>query len=76
MIISSSFADIFRNNSLNNGLLVTEVPEDFLRQLFDTVTGDPAAEIKVDLAEQKVTNLKTGNSAEFQIRVQRIIDNV
>ena len=71
VVISSFFADIFRNNSLNNGLLVTEVPEEFLSELMDTVTGDPAAQIKVDLEEQEITNLKTGNSVTFQINAYK-----
>jgi len=71
VVISSFFADIFRNNSLNNGLLVTEVPEEFLSELIDTVTGDPAARIKVDLEQQEITNINTGNSAGFQINAYK-----
>ncbi len=71
VVISSFFADIFRNNSLNNGLLVTEVPEEFLGELMDTVTGDPAAQIKVDLEGQEISNIKTGNSVDFQINAYK-----
>lgn len=71
VIISSFFADIFKSNSLNNGLLVTEVAEDYLQELLTTVTSDSAALIKVDLEGQTVTNMKTGNSVEFQINAYK-----
>jgi len=67
VVISSFFADIFKSNSLNNGLLVTEVPEEYLAELFDTVDSEPAAQIKVDLEEQTITNNNTGKSVGFQI---------
>ncbi len=54
VVISSFFADIFRGNALNNGLLVVEIPEDELRELFDIVEADPATLIEVNLETQEV----------------------
>ncbi|BBA17473.1 3-isopropylmalate dehydratase small subunit [Blattabacterium cuenoti] len=67
VIISSFFADIFKENALNNGLLTVEVPECFLKKLFYTVENDPKTRIKVDLINQKVINLKTGELEKFYI---------
>ena len=53
-IISTAFADIFRNNALKNGLLPIVVDEDTHRQLFDQLTSDPGVEITVDLEERLV----------------------
>ena len=51
VVVSSFFADIFRNNALNNGLLPVQVSEDFLRQIFEQ---GPSAELTVDLAAQTI----------------------
>jgi 3-isopropylmalate/(R)-2-methylmalate dehydratase small subunit len=67
VIIAHSFADIFRNNALNNGLLVIEVPSPFLSELKECVLSDPQTLIQVDLTNQTVTNMKTGNLASFEI---------
>ncbi len=64
VIISSFFADIFKENALNNGLLTIEVSEYFLKKLFNTVEKNPKIKIQVDLILQKVTILKT---REFDI---------
>ena len=53
-ILSTSFADIFRNNALKNGLLPIVVDDDTHRQLFDLVAEDPDAELTVDLEAQRV----------------------
>lgn len=53
-VISTSFADIFRNNAMKNGLLPIVVPADTLHQLFDLCKNDPAVEITVDLASQSL----------------------
>lgn len=55
VVVSSSFADIFRNNSLNNGLLPVTVPEDFLQNLMQRVINEPQTSIKVDLENQQVS---------------------
>ncbi|WP_185852106.1 3-isopropylmalate dehydratase small subunit [Blattabacterium cuenoti] len=67
VIISSFFADIFKENALNNGLLVVEVSEHFLNKLFNVVEKNPKIQIKVDLIDQKVTILKTGEFDKFHI---------
>src|SRR5688572_23263763 len=54
VVISSFFADIFKNNALNNALLPAQVTDTFLKKIFDTVTKNPASIITVDLANQKV----------------------
>src|SRR5512133_637046 len=51
-VVSSFFADIFMNNSLNNGLLPIVVSEDFLKKLFDMIEKDPSSKIKIDLEKQ------------------------
>ena len=65
-VISTSFADIFRNNSLKNGLLPIIVDEETHRQLMSMVEEEPSTQIEIDLAAQKVT-LPDGRSVEFPI---------
>lgn len=67
VVISSFFADIFKNNALNNFILPVTVSEDFLQELFATVYADASATITVNLQEQKITNTKTGSSENFDI---------
>ena len=67
VVVSSFFADIFKSNVLNNGLLPVQVPEDFLNGIFNTVDGDPKAEFEVDLGRQTITNLKNGECTFFEI---------
>ena len=67
VVISSFFADIHKNNELNNFVLPVVVTQDFLTELFDTIDADPLAEVKVDLPGQTVTNLVTGRSESFDI---------
>ncbi|WP_207573363.1 3-isopropylmalate dehydratase small subunit [Blattabacterium sp. DPU] len=67
VIISSFFADIFKENAFNNGLLTVEVSEYFLKKLFQTVEKNPKIKIKVDLIHQKITILKTGEFDPFHI---------
>lgn len=67
VVVSSFFADIFRNNSLNNFLLPVQVSEDFLQQLFQAIEQDPAAGIEVDLEQQTITLLATGARESFDI---------
>lgn len=66
-VISSFFADIHKNNELNNFVLPVVVSEDFLAELFATVAGNPHAEVRIDLPDQTVTNLTTGRSEQFDI---------
>ncbi len=67
VVISSFFADIHKNNELNNFVLPVVVSEDFLAELFATISADPSAEVEVDVPQQKVTNLATGRSEHFEI---------
>jgi 3-isopropylmalate/(R)-2-methylmalate dehydratase small subunit len=66
-VISSFFADIFRNNCLNIGVLPVQVSANFAQKLFDAIEADPKTEIKVDLPNQRVTLLSTGESESFYI---------
>ncbi|NSW93584.1 MAG: 3-isopropylmalate dehydratase small subunit [Bacteroidales bacterium] len=66
-VVSSFFADIFRNNALNNGLLPVVVPEKFLSDLLHLVLKAPETKVKIDLPSQKITVLPTGQSADFDI---------
>ena len=65
-VISSFFADIFKNNCLNVGVLPVQVSEEFLEQIFQAIKEDPKAEFTVDLPSQSVT-LPNGKSESFQI---------
>ena len=66
-VISSFFADIFMNNSLNNGLLPIVIPEDLLKKLQDLIQKDPSTKVKIDLEKQTLTILSTGDSIKFAI---------
>ena len=67
VVVSSFFADIFRNNALNNGLLPIRVSEDFLNEIFEAIKADSSAKFEVDLENQIFTILSTGKSASFDI---------
>ena len=67
VVISSFFADIHKNNELNNFVLPVQVSESFLRELFDSITRDPKMQVEVDLPRQTVTNKATGHSEHFDI---------
>ncbi len=67
VVVSSFFADIFKNNALNNGLLPVVVTPGFLHKLLDTVEKNPKAQFKVDLESQSIVNLTTGESENFEI---------
>ena len=67
MVISSFFADIHKNNELNNFVLPVVVSEEFLSELFASINENPATEVKVDLPNQTVINLATGRSEHFDI---------
>lgn len=67
VVISSSFADIHRNNLLNNFVLPVVVSTDFQHELFDTIAQNPQAKVEVNVPDQTVTNLATGHSEHFQI---------
>ncbi|TVR72897.1 MAG: 3-isopropylmalate dehydratase small subunit [Marinilabiliales bacterium] len=67
VVVSSFFADIFRNNALNNGLLPVQVTGDFLSLLFDRIRKDPRVKVRVDLAQQSVSLEAGGLSENFEI---------
>ena len=67
VVISSSFADIHRNNLLNCFVLPVIVSKEFQQELFDSIAADPKTEVKVDVPNQTVTNLATGHSEHFDI---------
>jgi 3-isopropylmalate/(R)-2-methylmalate dehydratase small subunit len=67
VVISSFFADIFKNNALNNGILPVTVSPDFLAYLLDIVTKSPETMIEVNLESQYVKDLKNGRQETFDI---------
>lgn len=67
VVISSFFADIHKNNELNNFVLPVVVSEDFLAELFDSIKNNPKTEVEVNLPEQTVTNKATGRLETFDI---------
>lgn len=66
-VVSSFFADIFRGNCLNIGVLPVQVGAEFLQKIFDAVEADPNTELEVNLPEEKITLLSTGESESFDI---------
>jgi len=66
-VVSSFFADIFRNNALNNGLLPVVVPEIFLDKLMDLVSNDPSQKVSIDLENQVISIIPGGDSVQFEI---------
>lgn len=67
VVVSSFFADIHKNNELNNFVLPVVVSEEFLAELFDSINSDPKTEVTVDLPAQTITNKATGKSESFDI---------
>lgn len=67
VVVSSFFADIFRNNALNNGILPVVTSEDFLSELFASIHNNPKATVTVNLEEQTIRNNETGTSESFEI---------
>ncbi|ASZ12661.1 3-isopropylmalate dehydratase small subunit [Chitinophaga pendula] len=66
-VVSSFFADIFKNNSLNIGILPVQVSPAFLDGIFTAIEADPATELEVDLSAQTITILSTGAQESFSI---------
>lgn len=66
-VVSSFFADIFKNNALNNGILPVVVSPEFLAEVFDGVNKDPKATLTINLEKQTITNDVTGKSESFEI---------
>jgi 3-isopropylmalate/(R)-2-methylmalate dehydratase small subunit len=70
-VVSSFFADIFRNNSMNSGLLPVVVSPEFLSDIFAAVEADAGATLTIDLPAQSVTNNATGRSERFEINAYK-----
>lgn len=67
VVVSSFFADIFKGNAINNGLLPVVVPAGFLQKIFSAIENDSNATFEVDLEKQTFTITSTGESVEFEI---------
>ena len=66
-VVSSFFADIFRNNCLNIGVLPVQVSAEFAEKIFEAIAADPKTELEVNLPEQTITLLTSGESEKFDI---------
>jgi len=71
VVVSSFFADIFRGNALNNGILPVVVSDEFLSELFKSSENDPKTTVTVNLEEQTITNNATGKSESFEINAYK-----
>ncbi len=67
VVVSSFFADIFRNNALNNGILPVVISDEFLSELFSSSIKNTKATVTVNLEEQTIVNNETGRSESFEI---------
>ncbi len=67
VVVSSSFADIHRNNLLNCFVLPVVVSPEFQKELFDSINADPQTIVKVDVPNQTITNTATNHSEHFEI---------
>ncbi|RZL20155.1 MAG: 3-isopropylmalate dehydratase small subunit [Pedobacter sp.] len=70
-VISSFFADIFKGNALNNGLLPIQVSEEFLAKIFTAVVNNAKSPLEVDLENQTVTIVETGAQESFEINAYK-----
>ena len=71
VVISSFFADIHKNNELNNFVLPVVVTPEFLEELFASIAADPATKVRVDVPNQTVTNLATGRCESFELNAYK-----
>ena len=71
VVISSFFADIHKNNELNNFVLPVVVTPVFLEELFASIAADSATKVRVDVPNQTVTNLATGRSESFELNAYK-----
>ena len=70
-VVSSFFADIFKNNCLNIGVLPVQVSPEFLEKIFTAVFADPKTQLEINLPEQTITLLSTGEKESFDISVYK-----
>lgn len=66
-VVSSFFADIFKNNALNNGVLPITVSDAFLAKLMTETQNDPSTKVKINLDEQTISLVKSGEKESFDI---------
>ncbi|WP_108822058.1 3-isopropylmalate dehydratase small subunit [Dysgonomonas sp. Marseille-P4361] len=66
-VVSSFFADIFKNNALNNGVLPVIVSPEFLSEIFNSVNNNPKSTLTIDLEKQTITNNETDKTENFEI---------
>lgn len=66
-VVSSFFADIFKGNAINIGILPVQVSPEFLEKIFKAIEKDPKTELEVDLPKQTITILATGEKESFKI---------
>jgi len=71
VVVSSFFADIFKGNALNNGLLPVQVSPEFLEEIFAAIEKDASAKVEVDLEAQTITIVSSGNSESFEINTYK-----
>lgn len=71
VVVSSFFADIFKNNALNNGVLPVVVSPEFLADIFASVQSNPASTLTVNLEKQTITNTITGATESFEINAYK-----
>jgi len=67
VVVSSFFADIFKNNALNNFILPVQVTDEFLEKIFSAIKADPATQLEIDMEKQSIRILSTGDEAKFDI---------
>ncbi len=70
-VVSSFFADIFRNNCLNIGVLPVQVSPEFLEKIFRAIEADAKTQLEVNLPKQAITILATGEQESFDINVYK-----
>jgi len=71
VVVSSFFADIFKNNALNNFLLPVQVSEDFLQKIFKAVQNNPSSEVEVNLEKETIRIVATGEEEHFEINAYK-----
>lgn len=71
VVVSSFFADIFKNNALNNGVLPVQISEQFLEKIFNAIHEDPGTNLNVDLENQVIELVKTGEKEQFEINTYK-----
>ncbi|QQL49107.1 3-isopropylmalate dehydratase small subunit [Mucilaginibacter ginkgonis] len=70
-VVSSFFADIFKGNALNNGLLPVQVSDAFLAKIFDAIYADKDAQIEIDLEAQIISIVSSGEEESFEINAYK-----